>query len=364
MLRVTMRVIKAGVFPYRADEHGPETAEQYKGKDVIRELIRAESFTQEALKSLEGKPVIISGHEWRDIDNTLTDGLTVGNIAGTPHVDGEAIIADAIILNPKVIEAIGTRDLVEVSAGYEAGLEKADSPDYDAVQGEPRFNHVLLLPEGKGRCGHDVRIINALPEGAQKENTRMKVKVKNAKGVERVYEFTNEADKDTAERMAADATQDATEKGTAEVETKNHELETARAELETIKAKMKELQDLVAKFASEEYQEAAAMERAQYKDSEEAVMNAEVPEGERDGLKEKLGNCKSLVERRNVLTVHVMNSKGVKLEGKSDDAIAVAFQTLVSFANSGTVDAGKAQPPKAKVGNEKPALHPIFMRVK
>ena len=367
-LRVTMRVLKKGVYDYAPKEHGEEIAARFKDKAVIREFIDSKNFTDQALKTLEGKPIIIQGHEWRDLDNTLTDGLTVGNIAGTPYVEGDGIIADGIISNAKVIELISNKGLVEVSAGYETDLDtEHGTEEYDAAQGEPRFNHVLLIPEGKGRCGQDVRILNT----KSAKETQMKVKIKNAKGVERVYEFSNEKDAETAETVARDV-QDSAEADKTEavdgkdkeVKAANHDLETAKAELETLKAKCKDLEARIEQFASEEYQEGVTKERGEYKEDEEAVMNAEVPEEEKAGIKEKLGNCKSVIERRKTLTVAVMNTKGVDLSAASDDAVSASFRTLVTFAKGKTASKGEAKAPQVKAQNTKPNdfVHPVFQR--
>lgn len=365
-LRVTMRVLAEGVYPYSDKEHGAEAREAFKGKTTIREFIDRKNFTADALKTLEGKPVIIEGHEWRDIDNTLTDGLTVGNIAGTPYVEEDGIIADAIISNPAAIKAIKDGKLVEVSAAYESELDVVEGNEqYDAVQGIPRFNHVLLIPSGKGRCGEKVRILNS---NSAKE-TQMKVKIKNSKG-EKTYEFSNEKDGEIAEGMARDVQdsaaaekEEAVKAKDGEVKTANHDLETAKAELETMKAKVKDLEETIAKFASEEYQEAMATERGEYKAQEEVVMNAEVPEEDKQkALKEKLANCKSILDRRKTITVEVMNSKGVDLSKASDDAISASFKTLVSFANSKTADASGKPPAKAKTENTKTSVHPIYQR--
>ena len=167
MLRVTARVLKAGVFAYGADESG--TTQTLPGIDPVMQLIAASSFTDEALSSLEGKPVIIRAHEWRDAENTLEDGLTVGSVAGSPRVaDGIYIECDFVLYDAGIAQAIQRGDLVEVSAGYEGqhdirnGIFNGEA--FHLEQKNLRFNHVLLLPEGQGRCGRDVRIINHQPE--------------------------------------------------------------------------------------------------------------------------------------------------------------------------------------------------------
>ena len=83
MLRVSAYIIKGGVFPYRADDL-PEDFRQATGKrDTVREFINPASFTDEVLKTLEGKPVVAYEHEWIEAGGKARERI-VGNIAGTP----------------------------------------------------------------------------------------------------------------------------------------------------------------------------------------------------------------------------------------------------------------------------------------
>lgn len=165
LMRVTARVLKEGVYPYGASEL-PEVSGEAWGADPVMLYVPESSFTPEALATLEGKPVITRSHTWRDVTNTLTDGLTVGMVAGAPRVEeGGGLLCDIVICDRDTIESVKRGDLIEVSAGYEGRFEREpgvfQDREYHGKQTDLRFNHVLLLPEGQGRCGRDVRIINA-----------------------------------------------------------------------------------------------------------------------------------------------------------------------------------------------------------
>ena len=78
MLRVTARVLADGVFPYLKAESPDDAKENAEG--LVGQYIPVKEFTDEALQSLEGKPVIVEDHVWRTPENTTKDGLTVGSV--------------------------------------------------------------------------------------------------------------------------------------------------------------------------------------------------------------------------------------------------------------------------------------------
>ncbi|HBG77262.1 MAG TPA: hypothetical protein DDW84_00220 [Phycisphaerales bacterium] len=380
-LRIHVKPLKAGVFDYSVDELPDEVKDQFAGKDKIRQYIPADEFTAEALKSLEGKPVVRNAHEWQTPDKReVVDAETVGNVAGSPDVKDGFVECDFIITDPEAIEAIKNKDLVEVSAGYVSTMEVSagefEGKPYDAIQRNLSFNHVLLLPEGKGRCGYDVRIYNKNNNG---DNTMIIVKIKNSKGQEVSYNFTSEADRTEAEKMVNDIrTQNAEEtdvlkkdlsaKTTEATDTKT----TLEAQIAVLTTEIAKLTEQIAKLSSDEHQDNELAEREGYKKDEEAVLNAEVAEKDRDATKKdideqvKNSTGRKMNARMKVLTVKVMNAKGVDLSKASDEVIKTTFKTLVAFAtkNTGTQQRTENQLPIAgqKVENAAGAKHPVFCR--
>ena len=185
LLRVTICALKEGVYEYGSDETPSADKPELRGLETIGEYVPESELRQEsAIKSLEGKDVIIGDHEWRTPES-YADGQIVGNVAGTPWVENGELLCDAIIKDPTAIQLITSsrvspqERLVEVSAGYDGDLlldkNVWQDKEYNAIQTNLRFNHILLLPEGKGRCGADVRIVNQKQE--RNMPTVLKIKI-------------------------------------------------------------------------------------------------------------------------------------------------------------------------------------------
>lgn len=367
-LRVTARVIKEGVYPYAAEESSENDVRAHlPGIDPIMQYIPLREFTEGALASLEGKPVTVplveegeEWHQWRNPENALKDFLTVGTIAGKPYVDDEGgISCDMLIMDPGAIVAITEeqdpeKKLVEVSAGYMAMLDISagdfEGVPYHGAQKDLHFNHVLLLPEGMGRCGYDVRIINSreLNSGKQSEGagnmpTTLKVTVGNRV---RSYKFQNEEDAAQAEEMLNEEKSFNAEAVSAAISAKT-DLEGQIAELQKQLAEhdqhladaKKQIEDLLTPAA----QEAMAEEFVEQKDAEDAIIDAETENAEggeekAEEEKEDFGNalkkCNSMAERRQVAVSRVMNMRGMKVDGWNQDAFDGAFEMLAANAKA------------------------------
>lgn len=334
MLRVTARVLAEGVFDYAADESPGEAKLNEKG--YVGQYIPKQEFTAEALKTLEGKPVIVDEHKWRTSENTRHDGLSVGAVAGTPTVQGPYIVADLLIDDKAAIEDIKAGKLLEISAAYEGdcyaknGVFKGEP--FGAVQKDLRFNHVLLLPEGAGRCGREVRIVNKRTE----EVKGMKV-IQRQFGNRRVdFKFTNEEDADRAEEMADEerkfnaAELDAAMAKAAEIKEQMDALKSEYdAAMETISAQKAQIDELM----SAETQEALAQEAAAQTEAEEAIVddaveNEVIEEETKEEIKNKLQNCKTFAERRRYIVQNALKVAASELKEWNQDAIDGAFETL------------------------------------
>lgn len=431
-LRVTARIIKEGVYPYAQEESSEKDVRAHlPGIDPIMQYIPLAEFTDGALASLEGKPVTVplvedgeEWHQWRKPENALKDFLTVGAIAGRPYVDDEGgVSCDMLIMEPGAIRAITEeqdpeKKLVEVSAGYMAMLDinagDFEGVPYHGTQKDLHFNHVLLLPEGMGRCGYDVRIINsrgAVPpaeppiphrakpdsvinsrepnsgkqsEGAGNMPTTLKVTVGNRA---RSYKFQNEEDAAQAEEMLNEEKSFNAEAVSAAISAKT-ELETQIADLQKQLAEhdqhladaKRQIEELLTPAA----QEAMAEEYVEQKDAEDAIIDAETDnmeggDSEKDAEEEKedfgnaLKKCDSMAERRQVAVTRVMNMRGMKVDGWNQDAFDGAFEMLAANAKakakskekSGRVLNGARTPGKGgamPAGNRERMLRPMKAR--
>lgn len=385
-LRVTARIIKEGVYPYGAEETSEKDVRAYlPGIDPIMQYIPLAEFTEGALATLEGKPVTVpliepgqEWHQWRNPGNALRDTLTVGTIAGKPYVDDEGgISCDMLIMDPLAIHDITEEQnpekrLVEVSAGYMAMFDIAAGDfagvPYHGAQKDLHFNHVLLLPEGMGRCGYDVRIINSRETDSRKQSegagimpTTLKVTVGNKA---RSYKFQNEDDAAMAEEMLneeksfnAEAVQTAIAAKT-DLEGQIAELQKQLAEHDQHLADAKkQIEELLTPAA----QEAMAEELVEQKDAEDAIIDAETDnmeggDAEAEEEKEEFGNalkkCNSLAERRKATVSRVMNMRGLKVDNWTQDAFDGAFEMLA--ANAKAHAKGKAKSGRTLNGTRTP----------
>lgn len=277
LLRVTACILKEGVYPYGMDKASRSPG--LDGLKTVMEYIPAEAFSsEEALKSLEGKPVMIGSHKWRDAENTLKDGLTVGSIAGAPYTQGGDLMVDFLIMDKEAVEKVTSGQLVEVSAGYDAYLSltdgEYDGQAYNAEQEKITFNHVLLLPKGGGRCGHDVRIINHKKEDKKMSNRITKMFFGNKKGG--TYQFTNSEDAETAEVMVAE------------------QAALSGAEIEELLKKNKELGEQIAALMAEK--EEAAKQLEGLKQQLDAALSSEATDEAVAGLAAQSADEEAIVE--------------------------------------------------------------------
>jgi hypothetical protein len=382
-LRVTARILKGGIYPYAAAEMPDELRKQFPNKDEIRQQIDPAEFTPEALASLEGKPVITDAHEWQEASGSPDAAkLRVGSIAGKPTKDGDGVVCDFLVTHPRAIADIQSGKLIEVSAGYDSTLEQPKDPvDYDAIQRDLRFNHVLLLPEGRGRCGPEVRILN------QGEPMPIEMRIGNSS-----FKFSSDADlaeatrfgnamsgaatkamwaqvddagnghksKKSGEfkdmdgewhtRMERDTAESIAEFGEHE-KTRNATRDEQTALIADLKAKLAKAEEDLKNLGSEEYAEGQAKESAELNADSEKIMSGEKKE-DQETLKKALGNCKTRNEKRRAIVTHVMNSRGVDASKFSDAEVAASFKVLATTAKPARPTA-QLPTPSARVQNAK-----------
>lgn len=344
LLRVTVVVLAEGVYPYAKEEISDPLPANLQSLNEIMQYIPADAFTPEALKTLEGKAATITitpedAHQWREPENAMKDGLTVGAAAGEAWVDEGKLKMDFLIQDGETIRKIKNGDLIEVSAAYTGTLDFEDGvfngQPYQARQGNFQFNHVLFLPAGEGRLGDAARIINK--KGKTMHSVSVKFKNRTV-----TYRFQNEEDKAEAEKMAGDTREASAEEINNALETiKNlqEEIKVKTEELETEKGKVKEYAEKLQEVLAPEAQEALAEELLEQKNDEEEIIKSEVVEEERDELKNRVKNTKSRAERRRVIVAHIMNKRGVTVdENWKAEAVDGAFAALSATARSKTAN--------------------------
>lgn len=362
-LRVTICALKEGVYDYGIEE-APQAASlpELRGLDTIREYISEKELrNKEALQSLEGKDIIVGHHDWQTPEN-YGEANIAGSVAGAPYVEAGELLVDAIIKCPEAIQNITSERTpeneryVEVSAGYDGDLVADggtyNGERYDARQINFRFNHILLLPAGRGRCGSDVRIVNSKPEEVVRmagASTTLKVRIGNA---ERTFRFSNEDDAKEAETMVEEERKFNAEQVAASLEEKDKlttQIEELKAQLAEHDAHLAEARDQLASAMSEETQEVLAAEMQDQAVDEEnlavdevtnkaeeddEVLNEEQKEERKDEFlnairSDRTGARYTLRQRRENCVRTIMARQGVEIPSTWENtAFDAAFEAL------------------------------------
>ena len=324
-------ILKEGVFDYLESEFVDGGSDQ----KIVPVYIPLSEFTPEALKSGEGRDVIIGDHDWRTSKNAAKDGKSIGQISGILSVQNGKIVCELRITDKDTVDKILAKELVEISAGYTADFQQEDGSyngtPYNYRQGNIVFNHVLLLPVGEGRCGSDVRVINK-KQGEKRMSKTLRVKIGNT---DKSVEFTNEDDAAKAESLVEEvqtASAKDVENALEELKTLKEEVETKNAELEEKKQLIEEFKEKLEEALSPETQEAMAEELAEQKEAESEVIETEFEEDEKEEVKNE---CKALNRKDRMLALasKVLNKKGFDCANLSEDRLIGAFQAIAAEAH-------------------------------
>ena len=162
-LRCRARILAERVMPYTADELIGALPPNFPTDEAILMAVTKTAMTDpEAIRSLEGVPIVGGDHHWLDENNVKQ--FAIGAVAGTPKLDGDYLVCNLLVTFPEAIRAIEAGELGEISAAYVAETQYApgilNGQRYDAQQTALRFNHLAIIPPGYGRAGEDVRILN------------------------------------------------------------------------------------------------------------------------------------------------------------------------------------------------------------
>jgi hypothetical protein len=127
-----------------------------------------EVFKADSLATLASAPVTVRHPKERKVDTDNYRAVTVGTVdgPGRKSSDGVHVDSDVRVQDKGVIQAVESKHLVEISAGYHCKTDKQDGvydgpngpESYTHVQREIRYNHIALLPANEGRAGSSVRL--------------------------------------------------------------------------------------------------------------------------------------------------------------------------------------------------------------
>ena len=147
-------IAKAGVFDYLLSELKQDIEPK---DDRVVKVYRPFSELIRIKESFANKPIKMN-HYWVGDECETADGAIGSNI--TIDETNEYLRADLIIYNPKLIEAIETNELVELSPAYtgkeiaENGRYNGEAYEYKQELGE--VNHLAVVEIG--RSGKDLKI--------------------------------------------------------------------------------------------------------------------------------------------------------------------------------------------------------------
>lgn len=105
-----------------------------------------EAFDAESLASLRGKPITVGHKAMVNADNAAAVA-PIGSVLSDGRQDGNNIVADIVIYDLPT-------NARELSCGYTLELDETpgttpDGQHYDAVQRKIRYNHVAVVPRGR-----------------------------------------------------------------------------------------------------------------------------------------------------------------------------------------------------------------------
>ena len=347
-MRCKARVLMQSIMPYGRDELD-EVPEGFDGERVNMYVPIDEIASEAALKSLEGMPIVAGDHTWMSPE--LVADYSMGNVSGTPIIDGNSLICDLLVTNPDAIEAIKSGKIGEISAAYRADTDftpgEFNNEHFDCVQRALNFNHLAVIPSGHGRAGATVRILNKKKTSEEDIKMTVRVKLRNTGKYVNVDEEAApmiEEDQDAGETKAAGM-----EDKMTELEGKNESLEGLQAEIEELKGELSVYKEKLDELLSEEAVEDAAEGMiAENEEAEDILENSFPEDEEKDEEKEKFKNSLKKVHGAK-LHVAVLNAIGVQTDGMTTEAIRGAFKAQHQIANAMK---GKAKPTQKVAGQK------------
>ena len=140
------------------------------GDDKVRAWRTPETvYDPAAMASLEGKP-ICSPHPGMFLSPQNVSSFQKGvclNVHRGPEIDGEqTLMADLLVTDPMLIDAILSGRLRECSVGYDCKYLQLDNGDYE--QRDIRCNHLAVIP--RARVGSVASITDSAPEEGDQVN--------------------------------------------------------------------------------------------------------------------------------------------------------------------------------------------------
>lgn len=332
-IRVPARLTRTGVLHYPQPDGS-----------VSRQLrLPEEVFDAESLATLNDAPVTDLVHHRALISpNTFRDAA-LGHTRDA-RVAGKYVEATLVVNDADAADAIERGDLSDISCGYTCKHDHTpgtyDGEPYDLIHREIRYNHVAVLPPGRGRAGREVSIQLDSNEavwcfdesentmGTPNEQTKTFIKLDG-----KDYEYGSAAHIDKLESLH-----------TSEVTKVRGELTSLRSQHEQLQGKFDAAEAEVgtAKKALEDVKKDDGEKlKSRIKSRVRLLMRAMRLFGDDDGeeddekkAEEKMDKFDGLSDRD--IMIHCLKQteafKGATFDGKSDDYVTGIFEHALKTA--------------------------------
>lgn len=347
-LRCTARIQQEKILQYLPDEINikPDGFD----KDTISVYVPMDSLVDaDAIKSLEGAPVVAWDHTWADLD--VVKDVSIGSVAGTPKIVDKFLVCDLLITDKKTIEQIKSGDIGEISAAYSGETVfkdgNFDGKHYDAKQENLRYNHVAIIPVGTGRAGTDVRITNKTKTEEKlpmpNEIKMVRVRARNSKKYMNMSEDSIDIHSDEVENM-----EETIKTSSQNMDEMKGEIDTYKAGMEDqdkMKSRIQELEGEIAVFkqqiesmktSDQQIEEAAMNMVAEQGEAKEIIENVDLVDD--DGKPLDKGECDKLMNsipniHGDLLRKKILSAVGIKTKDMSSEAIKGAWSARKQIMN-------------------------------
>lgn len=324
-VRVDARLTRVGVLPYTLADGS-----------VRRELRHPdEVFNADSLATLQSAPVtdlahhraLIGPHNWKEANLGHTENIRTD----ARYVEGELVINDAA-----TAADVENAKLSDISCGYECKLDFTpgvfEGERYDAIQRLIRYNHVAVLPKGRGRAGTDVGVrLDSSDAFSVADNESETTMVKTIRLDGKDFEVGSDAHLTKIDEMHSASLSKFKADAAEELNATKAKLDTLQANFDATSKAKKGLEE---ELEAEKGEKGKARVRARLRLLQRAakfLTDDDEDEDKFDGLSDR------------EVMVKVINSdanwKEEKFDGKSDDYVQALFDSVTkNFTRADGVD--------------------------
>ena len=335
-LRVPARLTRVGVLQYRLPDGS-----------IRRELRAPEHvFSKQSLDSMRSAPLTdLHPHQFVTPDNVteLQKGVVSDNIKATKRF----VEADIIVQDRELIEAVKRGDRRELSPGYTVKLDMTpgeyNGERYDAIQLDPRTNHVGIGPKDWGRSGPEV----SLRLDSSEHSVAYEVVERND-DIHRVVEETPDLGGTTMAQLTLDGVEVEVKDGQegivkkileekqAKADEVSQNLDSISAERDELREQLQTLQQRLQLFEDPSHIHKLATERNKLESAASRFLQADLSR---------------MTDKEIRLMALKAKHPDIKLDDKSDDYINARFDAMIETVSEDGKSLGEARSVVSQAAN-------------